>query len=123
MKKTIKLGILSIIICGIIYVNNDYMDFKNRKCIIIDKVISSGKYSGNFYLILKEENNIIFDLIVSATTYNQAKKGDIKFFKLRQMDIKQTPFENLVYFIIPIILFSISLSILLTEIILKIIKI
>jgi hypothetical protein len=94
-------GIISMIIFCIIHLNNDYMQFKMRKCTVVDmlKTNGTGKSSGRFYLVLKEERGILFDIIVSPTTYSQSKIGNTKLFDLRQMDIKQTPFENLIYFI------------------------
>ncbi len=89
--------------------NNDYMEFKERKCIVLNKlVIDGGKYSDNFYLVLKEERGIIFDLIVSPSTYSQADSGEIIYFNLRQFDIKQTTKENWKDFFGVIILFAIG---------------
>ena len=93
-------GFISLIIFGIIYYNNDYMEFKDRKCIVLDKMTTTGSYksSGHFYLVLKEERGIVFDLIVSPATFSKAKNGDIKYFNLRQLEIKQTPMNNAIYF-------------------------
>lgn len=76
------------------------MEFKDRKCLVIDKLKTSGtyRYSGKFYLILKEERGIKFDLEVSPATYSQSKIGQSKYFNLRNMDIKQTLKENIIYF-------------------------
>lgn len=101
-KQTlVKIGLVSIIVFGIIYCKNDYMEFKVRKCIVIDKMATIGGYrsSSDFYLILKEERGIEFDLTVSPTTFSQSKVGDVKYFNLRQLDIKQTPINNAIYFI------------------------
>lgn len=102
LKQTItKIGIVSTIIFGIIYYNNDYMEFKDRKCIVLDKMTTTGSYksSGCFYLVLKEERGIVFDLIVSPATFSQSKIGDTKYFNLRQLEIKQTPMNNAIYFL------------------------
>ena len=39
-----KIGIVSTIIFGIIFYNNDYMEFKDRKCIVLDKMTTNGGY-------------------------------------------------------------------------------
>lgn len=93
-------GFISLIIFGIIYYNNDYMDFKVRKCIVMDKMTTTGgsRSSGAFYLVLKEERGIVFDLIVSPATFSQSKMGDTKYFNLRELEIKQTPMNNAIYF-------------------------
>lgn len=95
-----KISIVSLIIFGIIVYNNDYMVSKDRKCVVLDKLTTTGGYksSGNFYLILREERGIVFDLIVSPATFSQSKIGDTLYFSLRQQEIKQTPNENLIYF-------------------------
>lgn len=101
LKQTMtKIGIVATIIFGIIYYNNDYMEFKYRKCIVLDKMTTTGGYksSGHFYLVLKEERGIVFDLIVSPATFSQSKIGDTKYFNLRQLEIKQTPMNNVIYF-------------------------
>ena len=101
LKQTMtKIGIVATIIFGVIYYNNDYMEFKDRKCTVLDKMTTTGGYksSGHFYLVLKEERGIVFDLIVSPATFSQSKIGDIKYFNLRQLEIKQTPMNNTIYF-------------------------
>jgi hypothetical protein len=106
LKQTMtKIGIVATIIFGIIYYNNDYMEFKDRKCIVLDKMTTTGGYksSGHFYLVLKEERGIVFDLIVSPATFSQSKIGDTKYFNLRQLEIKQTPMNNAIYFFGPAI--------------------
>lgn len=100
-KQTVtKIGIVATIIFGIIYYNNDYMEFKDRKCIVLDKMTTTGGYKSlsNFYLVLKEERGIVFDLIVSPATFSQSKIGDTKYFNLRQLEIRQTPINNAIYF-------------------------
>ena len=96
----LTIEIFSLTLFLIIYVNNDYMKSKERKCTIVDKLTTSDgyKHSGNFYLVLKEEQGHVFDIIVSPSTYSQSDVGDIKMFNLRQIDIKQTVKENLIYF-------------------------
>ena len=94
---------------------NNYTKFKDRQCLVLDKLETSGgsKYSGNFYLVLKEERGIVFDIIVSAATYSQSKIGSIVVFNLRDYDIKQTPRENAFYLFGPGILIFLGLIFLL----------
>jgi len=99
-QSTTIIALICFIIAGIISYNNDYLDRKDRRCVVLDKLESFGghKSSSHFYLILKEERGIIFDLIVSPATYSQSKVGETLVFNLKQMDIRQTPKENLIYF-------------------------
>lgn len=91
------------------------MDSKIRKCIVLDKLVSQGSYkrSGEFYLILKEEKGLVFDLIVSPSTFSQSHIGDRIYFRLRDFDIRQTYFNNLIYFILPAVIGPLSILLLL----------
>lgn len=97
------IGIALTIIFGILCYTNDYMEYKDRKCVVLDKLITSRR-STDFWLVLKEERGIVFDLIVSPATYSQASVGETIHFNIRQMDIKQTTKDNIIYFFsVPII--------------------
>lgn len=115
--KTLKfLGYLAIIALTVLYFsmfhNNEYMKFKIRKCIVVDRVQTQGgrKAAGRFYLVLKEERGIIFDIIVSPATFSQKKKDDVVYFNLRNFDIKQTSKDNTLYFFGTIIVFLMMLG-------------
>jgi hypothetical protein len=113
LKQTsTKIGILCLIIFGIISYNDDYMKEKIRRCIVLDKITQSGGYrsSGHFYLVLKEERGMVFDIIVSPSTFSQSNIGDTKYFELRQFDIRPTAVDNLTYFFMPFILFSVAIG-------------
>lgn len=83
-----------------IFYNNEYMRFRERKCIVLDKLPTPDGYkrSSRLYLILKEERGIVFDQMVSPATFSQHKKDDIIYFDLRNMDIEQTTKDNVIYF-------------------------
>lgn len=104
-NKFTIVGFISLILFGIIYRNNDYMEFKERRCVVLDRLTTSGghKSSGRFYLVLREERGVVFDAIVSPTTFSQSKIGDTTYFDLREMDIKQTPMDNTIYFVGPVV--------------------
>jgi hypothetical protein len=118
MKKIfIIIGIILTSISIYNFCNNDYMEFKERKCIVLDKmVVDGGKYSDNFYLVLKEERGIIFDQMVSPSTYSQADSGEIVYFNLRQFDIRQTTKENWKDFFGVVILFAFGIVLTLASI-------
>lgn len=94
------IGLIFMVTFIVISINNDYLEYKTRTCLVLDKLSTPGGYksSGHFYLVLKEERGIVFDLIVSPATYSQSYKGEIVHFNLRQMDIRQTPRENIIFF-------------------------
>jgi len=62
---------------------------KDRNCLILHKMETSGsyKYGGSLYLILKEERGIIFDLRVSPSVYYQSKIGDYTIFRVPEGSI------------------------------------
>ena len=99
--------IATIIFCAIQY-NNDYMEFKDRKCTVLDKVQTPGGYKtpGRFYLVLRDERGIVFDMPVAVSTYSQAIKGSTMYFNVRQLEIKQSSSENLIYFVGPVVMAS-----------------
>lgn len=101
MKFEIKVGITLIciiLLTGLYIINDKYSEFKERKCIVIDKIQTSGGYktSGEFYMILREvSTNRTFDLIVSPSTYVTTKPGDIIYFNLREFDIRQDKWNTI----------------------------
>lgn len=106
VSKISLIGAVLSITAAVIHFNNDYMTFKERECLVIDKMTTTGGYksSGRFYLVLKEDRGIIFDQIVSPATFSQAGISEKITFDLRQFDIKQTLRENVIYFFGEIIL-------------------
>lgn len=101
-------GFISLIIFLNIHFNNDYNTYKDRKCIVLDKMESSGRYSSKFILILKEERGIVFDLYTSPATFSQSKIGEVKYFRLRDFDIQKSFKENVIYVFLYIITGTIS---------------
>ncbi len=99
INEFLKLGILPFIVFLFIHFNNDYMENKIRKCTVLGKVQSPGKYSSAFYVILKDERGIVFDHYSSASSYYMAEKGQVKYYNLRDFDINQTPKDNIIFFI------------------------
>lgn len=126
MKKIsitlITIGLVSLILYTILSINNDYLTYKDRNCVVVDKLeqMSNRRSThSDFILILKEERGIIFDIIVSPSTYSQSKVGQKIIFNLRQFDIKQTPKEN-IYLFGYILLLSIGISFLIVGIFVRI---
>ena len=102
MKKYLNngfiiIGIISSILFLIIYLNNDYMEVKERKCVILDKMVAYS-ISEKYYLILRDERGIEFDLTVRPVTYSRNNIGDKININLKDFDIKQSFKENFIYF-------------------------
>lgn len=93
--KLILSGAVLLIVCFLI--PNEYMKYKKTECIVLDKIMTQGKYT-HMYLILKDNKGRIFDLDVSPATYSQHIKGDNITFELREHDIHQTKRDNIYFF-------------------------
>lgn len=81
-------GVAASLLCFIGSEAHEYGHFKERHCVVLDKLQSSGRYSGTFYLVMKEDRGIVFDLSVQPSTYSQVKVGQTVVFRLRDFDIK-----------------------------------
>lgn len=113
MKIFLKSFIVTLFLISITYhfsSNNEYLKYKNTKCIVLDKIQTRPGYksSAMFYLILKEEKNRVFELSVSPATFSQSKIGDKVNFNLREMDIKQTRKDNFIFFFGEVFLMAIT---------------
>lgn len=99
-RNVLILGLVSLFIFGVIHYNNDYMEYRDRKCVILGKMIIPGSYkrSGRCELSLKDEKGRIFDLPVTSSTYMMANTGKVIHFSLRDHDIHQTEKDNIIYF-------------------------
>jgi|GEM_PF-2741144 len=74
---------------------NEYLKYQPVLVKIEGHVV--GQYN-SLYLIVSNKKWGTFDILVSPTTYYKLKKGDKTVFKLREMDIRQTPKKNLIWF-------------------------
>lgn len=88
----------------------DYNWNNKTEVTIIDKMESSGRNHSSYYLIMKDTKGRVFDQYVSPATYSQSKINTTYYMDLREMDIKQTPTKNLLFFIMPIILICAGLG-------------
>lgn len=107
-------GIITGIMSYVGFQMHEYGHYKDRNCIVLDKLQSSGRYSGNFYLVMEEDRGIVFDRNVRPSTYSQAEVGQNIVLRLRDMDIKQTKSGNALNFLL-IILGSAAISFLLVS--------
>ncbi len=124
MDKTVfVIGIIFLILFGVIKYTDDYMPYETHKCRVVTKMSIPTKSSANLYLVLVDvKSNIEFDIIVSASTYNKAEKDKIMYFDLRRMDIKQTTYDNAVYFLGTIITGLLAFGFILLSFLVKHIK-
>jgi hypothetical protein len=102
LKIITLIGSCLLIAFWVLQYHNNYMEYKVRNCVVLDKIQANGR-SDNFYLVVKSEG-IVFDVSVRPHEYSQRKVGGNVNVNLRNFDIRQTPKENLIYFFIPSIL-------------------
>jgi len=43
-QLSVKIGLVASVIFIIIHLNNDYMETKNRECVVLDKMTTTGGY-------------------------------------------------------------------------------
>ncbi|EPZ4757104.1 hypothetical protein ACXN21_001577 [Escherichia coli] len=72
---------------------------------------STGKYSKlEFIAVYKDEQGRVFDRRVSPSFYTLLNKGDTIAIEIREMDIKQTTKDNLIWFFGTVLLVSICIT-------------
>lgn len=87
---------------------NDYMKYKQYNVTVTQ--LYSGNSTGKsstlqFIAVYKTEDNVYFDDYVSASTYSRLSVGDKITLSLRPMDVKQTLWDNIIWFFIAKVLF------------------
>lgn len=104
--------ILVIFLVGLSYLGltNEYMSTSSHEVTLIDKLEISGTKQGKLYAVYKLKDGFVFDREISATDYSQMQIGQVYMIQIRPFDIKQTGTENLLYFFMPVILVSITLT-------------
>ena len=95
-----KIGIVAAVIFAVIAYNNDYMQYRKRKCLVVGKSKTTETYKRpvRHYLTLRDESGIAFNLMVHQHTFDLSRIGDTHRPNIRNFDIRQTAGENIVYF-------------------------
>lgn len=89
---------------------NTYMETKVIPVEVVELISgqSTGKYSKlEFIAVYKDEQGRVFDRRVSPSFYTLLNKGDTIAIEIREMDIKQTTKDNLIWFFGTVLLVSI----------------
>lgn len=104
ISLSIQIGLM--VIAYYWYINNDYMNHKDRLVEVLDKY-EEIKYSKkrsysrtDYYIYARDvESGINFELAVTRYSYlKELEIGKRYYFKLRRSDIKQTPYDNAINF-------------------------
>ncbi|UPW39309.1 thioredoxin [Escherichia phage vB_EcoM_ESCO47] len=92
---------------------NTYMETKVIPVEVVELISgqSTGKYSKlEFIAVYKDEQGRVFDRHVSPSFYTLLNKGDTIAIEIREMDIKQTTKDNLIWFFGTVLMFSIGIT-------------
>ena len=92
---------------------NTYMETKVIPVEVVELISgqSTGKYSKlEFIAVYKDEQGRVFDRRVSPSFYTLLNKGDTIAIEIREMDIKQTTKDNLIWFFGTVLLVSICIT-------------
>ncbi len=92
---------------------NTYMETKVIPVEVVELISgqSTGKYSKlEFIAVYKDEQGRVFDRHVSPSFYTLLNKGDTIAIEIREMDIKQTTKDNLIWFFGTVLLVSICIT-------------
>lgn len=106
----IALAWLFMLVVDVSLLDSDYMREQPYNVLVTDKMVLAGsKGMAHPYVVFKLDDGYVFDKPVAVATYSQLKVGQRYTMSFRPMDIQQTPFENLFFFFLPVILTSILL--------------
>lgn len=100
MRYFLFIGILLGLLTATIIKTDDYMIYQIRRCTVTDKFLTSGDHK-TYNLALTYAGDT-FNMPVSLEVYNEAIIGKQFFLNLRQYDIQQNFWDNLIYFVMEI---------------------
>ena len=116
MRYSLRLFIAALVFAIIPFIWNSQNTYMETKVIPVEVVElisgqSTGKYSKlEFIAVYKDEQGRVFDRHVSPSFYTLLNKGDTIAIEIREMDIKQTTKDNLIWFFGTVLLVSICIT-------------
>lgn len=116
MRYSLRLFIAALVFAIIPFIWNSQNTYMETKVIPVEVVElisgqSTGKYSKlEFIAVYKDEQGRVFDRHVSPSFYTLLNKGDTIAIEIREMDIKQTTKDNLIWFFGTVLMFSIGIT-------------
>lgn len=116
MRYSLRCFIIALVFVIIPFIWNSQNTYMETKVIPVEVVElisgqSTGKYSKlEFIAVYKDEQGRVFDRRVSPSFYTLLNKGDTIAIEIREMDIKQTTKDNLIWFFGTVLLVSICIT-------------
>jgi hypothetical protein len=127
MKDETKGFLVVIVICMIVALTghalsyfSGYLTERDYTATIVHKLMTPGTYksSGRPIVILQLDDGYKFEHVTNYVIYMDIQEGQRLIWKMRPMDVKQTAFDNIWFFFMPVLLtctgwvFGIGLAIL-----------
>lgn len=114
MTKSILFSVACILSAVALHYSSDYMQYKDVPVTFVDRHLDESCSKSNcrdrFVGLFKTNEGVFFDREIGYYTYSQMHIGEKFTLNLRRFDIKQTPWENAIWFFGVVILFSIGLA-------------
>lgn len=87
---------------------NDYATYRDYNVVMVEKMQTMGKCS-RLVGLFKTETGETFETKISMSTYFSLNPGDAAVLSMRPMDIRQTVKQNIVWVLLPVCLYSVTL--------------
>jgi hypothetical protein len=101
------LTVFLLIISWVGLTENEYMSYRETPITVVDKLQTHSK-SGHphFTILYRTDAGVLFDRPVSYGTFKTSDIKDRYNITVREFDVRQTAYKNVVFFIIPILFMS-----------------
>lgn len=111
---TIAVALLLCVLSVTLYKNNSYMVYKDIPVTLVDRYTSQSCHKSSCYEIYKgvykTDAGDIFEQRISGYAYRQLHLGEKYSLNIRAFDIRQTGRNNLFWFILPVLFYSIAIT-------------
>lgn len=110
--KCFTVFLIALVGSVVLYYNNDYMRYRDIPVTFIEKSVEDTCHKTRcrktYIGLFKTDGEIYFDRPISYYMYTQTPLREQFELSLRPKDIRQSPRENLLYFFLPVLLFSLA---------------
>lgn len=92
-----------------LFISNEYMTYRQVQVQVEDKMLlQDSKGRERPVVVYKRADGQIFDREVSVGTWMASLPGQTKTLSIREFDMRQSTWENVRYFFLPVIMLSIT---------------
>jgi len=98
-----------IVLTAWLFISNEYMTFRQVQVEVEDKMMLQGsKGRERPIVVYKRADGVQFDREVSVGTWMASLPGQRKTLSIREFDMRQSTWENVRYFFLPVITLSVT---------------